>query len=62
MVESIPCNEWIRRNVFDIGGRSTGSEGVGKYLKRHKGEGVETENMQSRRAAITVEQSRLKKN
>ena len=61
MVESIACNEWIRRNVFDIGGRSTGSEGVGKYLKRRKGEGVETENMQSQKAAITAEQRRLER-
>ena len=42
MVESIAHVEWIRRNVFDIGGNSTGSEGIGKHLKRQKGEGVET--------------------
>ena len=35
----------IQRNVFDIGGSSTGSERIGKHLKRQKGEGVENENV-----------------
>ena len=42
MVESIAHVEWIRRNVFDVGGSSTGSERIGKHLKRQRGEGVET--------------------
>ena len=29
------------RNVFDVGGSSTGSEEIGKHLKRQKEEGVE---------------------
>ena len=37
--------EWIRRNVFDIGGSSTGSERMQKLLKRQKGEGIETVNL-----------------
>ena len=45
MVESIAHVEWIWRNVFDVGGSSTDSEGIGKHLKRRKGEGIETENM-----------------
>ena len=39
MVESIARVEWIRINVFDIGGSSTRSEGPGKHLKRRKREG-----------------------
>ena len=39
------CVEWIQKNVFDVGGSSTGSEGIGKHLKRQKGEGIETENI-----------------
>ena len=31
MVESIARVEWIRRNVFDIGGSTTGSEGIEKH-------------------------------
>ena len=45
MMESIALVKWIRRNVFEVGGSSTGSEGIGKYLKRWKGEGIETENI-----------------
>ena len=45
MVESIACVEWIWSNVFDIGGSSTGSERIGKHLKRRRVEGVETENV-----------------
>ena len=45
MVEFIARVEWIRRNVFDVGGRSTGSEQIGKHLQRRKGEGIETENI-----------------
>ena len=45
MVESIAHVEWIGRNVFNVGGSSTGSEGIGKHLKRQKGEGIETENV-----------------
>ena len=45
MVESIVCVGWIWRNVDDVGGSSTGSEGIGKHLKRRKGEGVETESI-----------------
>ena len=45
MVESIARVEWIGRNIFDIGGSSTGSERIGKHLKRQRGEGVETENV-----------------
>ena len=44
MAESIARVEWIRRNVFDVGGSSTDSEGIGKHLKKRKGEGVGTEN------------------
>ena len=43
MAESIARVEWMRRNVFDIGGSSTDSERIGKHLKRQRG-GVETEN------------------
>ena len=45
MVESIACVDWIQRNVFDIGGSSTGSEKFGKHLKRQRREDVETENV-----------------
>ena len=45
MVESIGCVEWIQRNVFDVGGSNTSSEGIGKHLKRQNGEGLETENV-----------------
>ena len=44
MVESIAHVEWIQRNVFNVGGCSTGSEGIGKHLKRQKA-GIETENI-----------------
>ena len=44
-MESIAHVEWIRRNVFDVVGSSTGSEGIGKHLERQKGECVETENI-----------------
>ena len=33
--------KWIWRNVFDVGGSSTGSEEIRKHLKRQKEEGVE---------------------
>ena len=59
MVESIAHVEWIQRNVFDVGGSSTGSERIGKHLKRQRGEGVETENVRCQRAAMPVEQRRL---
>ena len=61
MVESIARVEWIQRNIFNVGGSSTGSERIGKHLKRQKGEGVETENICNiaGRAAMTVEQRRL---
>ena len=36
MVESIACVEWIQRKAFDVGGSNTGSEGIGKHLKRLK--------------------------
>ena len=42
MVESIVCVGWVWRNVDDVGGSSTGSEGIGKHLKRRKVEGVIT--------------------
>ena len=45
MMESIACVEWIWRNVFNGEGSNTGLEGIGKHLKRQKGEGVETENI-----------------
>ena len=45
MVESIAGVEWIWRKVFDVGGSSTGSEWIGKHLKRRRVEGVETENV-----------------
>ena len=45
MLGSTACVEWIQRNVFDIGESSTGSEGIGKHLKRQKGEDIETENI-----------------
>ena len=45
IVEPIVRVEWMWRNMFNVGGSSTGSEGIGKYLKRQKGEGVETENI-----------------
>ena len=38
-------NGYVRRDVFDIGGSNTGSEGIGKHLKRWKGEGIEAENI-----------------
>ena len=44
MAQSITHVEWIRRNVFDVGGSSTNLERIGKHLKRRRGEGVETEN------------------
>ena len=60
MVESIARVEWIRRNVFDVGGSSTDSERIGKHLKRRRGEGVETENaVWRRRTAVPVEQRKL---
>ena len=37
--------EWIQRNVFDVGGSNTSIEGIGKHLKRRKGEDVETKNV-----------------
>ena len=61
MAESIARVEWIWRNVFDVGGSSTGSERIGKHLKRRRGEGVETKNVRCQRAAIPVEQRRLVK-
>ena len=45
MVESIVCVGWVWRNVDDVGRNSTGSEGIGKHLKRRKGEGVETKSI-----------------
>ena len=33
-MESIAYVEWIWRNVFDVGGTSTGSEGIVKHLER----------------------------
>ena len=45
MVVSIARVEWIWGNVFDIGGSTTGSERIGKHLKRQKGEGIETKNV-----------------
>ena len=30
MVEYTAHVEWIRRNIFNVGGSSTGSEGIGK--------------------------------
>ena len=45
MLDSTARVEWLRRNVFDIGESSTGSEGIGKHLKRQKGEDIETENI-----------------
>ena len=45
MMESIAHVEWIQRKIFNIGVSNTGSEGIGKHLKRQKGEGVETENI-----------------
>ena len=45
MMESIAHAELIQRNIFDIGVSNTGSEWIGKHLKRRKGEGVETENI-----------------
>ena len=45
MVESIAYVEWIQRNIIDVKGSSTGSEGIEKHLKRWKGEGIETENI-----------------
>ena len=60
MVESIARVEWIWRNVFDVGGSSTGSERIGKHLKRRRVEGVERRKcLQHRRAAISVEQRRF---
>ena len=41
----IACIEWIRRNIFDVGESNIGTEGIGKHLKRQKGEGIETENV-----------------
>ena len=63
MVESIARVEWIQRNIFNLGGSSTGSEGIHKHLKRQKGEGVETENIcnVAGRAAMTVEQRGLER-
>ena len=45
MMESIAHVEWIRRNVFDVGGSSISSERIGKHLKRWRGEGVENKNV-----------------
>ena len=45
MVESIACLEWIQRHIFNVGGSSTGSEGIGKHLQKQKGEGIETKNI-----------------
>ena len=45
MVESTARVEWKWRNVFNVGGSSTGSERIGKHLKRRRAEGVETENV-----------------
>ena len=45
MVESITHVEWIQGNIFDVGGSNMGSEGIGKHLKRQKGEGVETKSI-----------------
>ena len=45
MLESIACVEWIRRDVFDVGESSTGSEGIGQHLKRRKRKGIEAENI-----------------
>ena len=55
MVESIANVEWIQRSVFDVRGSSTGSEGIGKHLKRHRNR----EYVQRQRAAMPVEQRRL---
>ena len=44
MLESIACVEWIRRDVFDIGGSSTGAEGIGTPKEAER-EGVETKNI-----------------
>ena len=45
MVKSIARVEWTRRNIFDVGGSSTGSKAIEKHLIRQKGEGIETENI-----------------
>ena len=45
MVKSIAHVEWIQQHIFDIEGSSTGSEGIGKHLKRQEGEGIETKNI-----------------
>ena len=45
MMESIALIEWIQRKVFDVGGSGTGSERIGKHLKRWRGENIETENV-----------------
>ena len=45
MIYGGACAEWIWRNVFDVGGSNTNSERIGKYLKRWKGEEIETENI-----------------
>ena len=44
MVEPIVRIEWIWKNVFNVGGNDTGSEGIGKHLKRQEGEGIELGN------------------
>ena len=35
----------MQRNIFDVGGSSTGSERRGKHLKRLRGEGIEIDNV-----------------
>ena len=45
MLESISRVEWIQRNIFDVGGSSTGSEEIRKHLKSRKGKSIEIENI-----------------
>ena len=47
MVEFIAYAEWILKNIFGVGGSDTRLEGIGKHLKRWKGEGIETENIRN---------------
>ena len=62
MVEAIACVEWIQRNVFNVGRRNTGLEGLWETPKeverrRHGNQ----EYMQPQRAAMAVEQRRLER-
>ena len=59
MVESIAHVEWIQRKVFDVEGSNTGLEGIGKYLKKWKGEGIETKNIYDETSSLRCDVEKL---